>query len=370
MVVSRRDFLIQSSLAVALTGTAETPTRGFASPASLPTSPASLPPSSAPSGTTLVLTITSSLNWYYAACIKGARSYATSQNLQLIVLENQGKFDKMMKQLTDTLNEKQNNVVVCADLASRLDGGGIVEFLTQKGVYFTTHASRQMQAHPWNYNPFFVANTSADHFAAGQKTADALLDSVGGRGRILALGGVDTEHASQKRRAGLESALQMRDGSKLLDFRAADWQASLAYDITRYWMARYKGEFDGIWAANDDMALGAIEALRVYGVAGKAFVTGIDGTPQAIDSIKAGELFATLPWDGYYMAGAGLALANAARTKQINPVSEPDEHREFYIRADILTRQGIGRYSSDSSEPHDRIDWRDFWSRADGQITD
>ena len=47
-------------------------------------------------------------------------------------------------------------------------------------------------------------------------------------------------------------------------------------------------DIDGIWTANDDMAMGAIQALKEAAIAGKVLVTGCDGIPEMFDAIKSG----------------------------------------------------------------------------------
>ena len=84
----------------------------------------------------------------------------------------------------------------------------------------------------------------------------------------------------------------------------AEWEASTAYDLMLNLIAQHGSGIGGVWAANDDMALGAIEALRVYGRA--VPVTGIDGKRQAIDAIQSGMMTATVAW--------GLVLAGWDRT--------------------------------------------------------
>ena len=94
-------------------------------------------------------------------------------------------------------------------------------------------------------------------------------------------------------------ALAANPDVKLLDFQVANWTATEALEKTNAWLTQFGDEIGGIWAANDDMALGAVEALRADGRAGKVPVTGIDGIQLAVEAIMAGEMAGTVAWDPY-----------------------------------------------------------------------
>jgi ribose transport system substrate-binding protein len=91
---------------------------------------------------------------------------------------------------------------------------------------------------------------------------NALIKAIGGSGGIVALGGILSSDAETGRRAGLEKALAANPNVKLLDFQVANWKSTEAYTIVSAWLTRFGDQIKGIWCANDDMANGALEALR------------------------------------------------------------------------------------------------------------
>ena len=127
-------------------------------------------------------------------------------------------------------------------------------------------------------------------------------------------------------------------------------------------LTRFGDDIKGIWAANDDMAVGTLEALRAEKLAGKVPVTGIDGIKTAIEAVRAGEFAATVSWDPYWQGSMGLAIAYAAKTGKIDPAKEPKEHREFYGTGVLVTKENADEFyqSHIASEPP--IDF----GRADG----
>ncbi len=116
------------------------------------------------------------------------------------------------------------------------------------------------------------------------------------------------------------------------------------------------------------MALGALEALRADGRAGKVPVTGIDGIQLAVEAIMAGELAGTVSWDPFWQGGMGLSLGYHAKTGKFDPSKEGKEHREFYGRGVPVTSENAKAFYESNIKSEPQIDWSDIWGRATGQI--
>jgi ribose transport system substrate-binding protein len=134
------------------------------------------------------------------------------------------------------------------------------------------------------------------------------------------------------------------------------------------WLTQYGDDIDGVWAANDDMALGALEALRADGRAGKVPVTGIDGTQLAVEAVMAGEMAGTVAWDPYWQGGMGLSIGYHAKTGGFDPATQPKDHREFYGKGVIITSENAKEYYETNVKAEPKLDWNDIWGRVNGQI--
>ena len=98
------------------------------------------------------------------------------------------------------------------------------------------------------------------------------------------------------------------------------------------------------------MALGALEALRADGRAGKVPVTGIDGIQLAVEAIMAGEMAGTVAWDPYWQGGMGLSIGYHAKTGKFDPAKEPKEHREFYGTGVVITAENAEEFYDDQHQ--------------------
>ena len=157
-----------------------------------------------------------------------------------------------------------------------------------------------------------------------------------------------------ERKAGLEEALKANPDVKLLDMQVANWSATEALEKTNAWLTQFGDEIGGIWAANDDMALAAVEALRADGRAGKVPVTGIDGIQLAVEAILKGEMAGTVAWDPFWQGGMGLSIGYQAKTGKFDPSKEGKEHREFYGTGVTITGENAQSFydSNIKAEPH------------------
>ena len=168
-----------------------------------------------------------------------------------------------------------------------------------------------------------------------------------------------------ERKLGLDNAIAATDGKiTLLDFQPADWNEQRAYDIMQAWITRFGDEIKGVFAANDGMGLGALEALRQNGLAGTVPVVGLDGIEAAVAAIEAGEFAGTVAWDPLWTGGMGLAIPYAHATGKIDITKEPEEHREFYGTAIIVTKDTVEDYKNNPPT----VDFDDLSGKVTGQI--
>jgi ribose transport system substrate-binding protein len=148
----------------------------------------------------------------------------------------------------------------------------------------------------------FLSFMGCDDYAVAFDTAKFLFQKMNGKGNIVIVEGVGGSSNNQKRMAGFRKALDEFPNVKLLASQPGNFQRALALQVTENLLQAHK-EIDGIVAANDAMALGAIEALDAANR--KALVIGMNGTKEAIDALKTGKLLATGDCDGFLQGCMG-----------------------------------------------------------------
>ena len=95
----------------------------------------------------------------------------------------------------------------------------------------------------------------------------------------------------------------------LIDEQTANWSRDEAQDMMTNWIA--SGEpFDAVFGNNDEMAIGAIQAMKASGISmDDVVVGGVDATPDALVSMQAGEMDVTVFQD---LAGQGAGSIDTA----------------------------------------------------------
>ncbi|WP_228916711.1 substrate-binding domain-containing protein [Streptomyces sp. DH20] len=140
------------------------------------------------------------------------------------------------------------------------------------------------------------ADTSAlvasDNVEGGALGAKALAEKLGGKGTIVILQGQAGTSASRERGAGFAEGLKDYPGIKVVAKQPADFDRTKGLDVMTNLLQAHP-DIDGVFAENDEMALGAIKALGSK--AGKSVqVVGFDGTPDGLKAVRAGTLYASV----------------------------------------------------------------------------
>jgi ribose transport system substrate-binding protein len=239
----------------------------------------------------------------------------------------------------------------------------IAKTLEAARVYFVTWWSKPADVKVWDY-PHWIAHISFDGLAAGTYTATELFKTfkTPGQGKIIALQGRLGDTPNAERWAGLQQVLAKNPGVKLLQWESAQWDRTQAYNDTKAMLVA-NPDIDGVWTANDDMAMGAIQALKEAGLSGKVLVSGCDGIPEMFDAIKGGLAAATILNDGKYQAQLGLAMAKAAKEGKLDVKSLPQKYRQFEIPAVNVNRENVDQVVHDYLENTPTYDLNDFFAR-------
>lgn len=103
------------------------------------------------------------------------------------------------------------------------------------------------------------AYVAGDNTAFGRIPAEYIAKTLNGKGTVVALRGIPTTLDTERMDA-FNSVLKNNPDIKLLDAKFANWNRDDAYKVTQDFLTRFK-DIDAFWAADDDMAFGAIRAI-------------------------------------------------------------------------------------------------------------
>jgi len=317
----------------------------------------------------LVTSIRSLSNPYHAVWKVGADAFAKQTGLAHVTLVTEGNSEKGISDINAMIAKTNGHMVLNVDPNNTPDARPIVEACAKAGVYVVTWWNKPADLHPWNFNPHYISHIEFDGASSGAYIADELFKAMGNEGGFVAIGGIISDSASIDRRRGMLAALKKNPNISLLDWQTADWQSQKAFDIMSSWLTRFGPKIKGVWAANDDMGTGALEALRSQGLAGQVPVVGIDGIKAAVEAVKAGEFVCTVTSDPYWQGGIGLSMGLEASQGKFDPAKEPRIHREFNATTVKITRANVDTYIKTEVDSHPQIDWTNLWNRVASPIS-
>lgn len=127
---------------------------------------------------------------------------------------------------------------------------------------------------------------AGDNIAVGANTADWLVEKLGGKGEIVVLRGIPTV-IDDERIQGFTEVIEQSD-IKILDIQYANWNQDEAFTLMQDYLGKYPN-IDAVWANDDDMLLGVIEAVDQAGRQDIQYMLGGNGMKQVIEMVKAGD---------------------------------------------------------------------------------
>lgn len=309
-------------------------------------------------------------NEYHAAWNRGGRIFAESVGMgkYYSALLCEGDSEKQLTLMKAVITKGGKDVVFNIDPNQSPDAAPIAEMCAEAGVYFVTQWNKPDDLHPWDFDPYWVCHMGVNGVPAGYDVAKELFEAMGGKGKIVALQGLLANVPAIQRFAGLKKAMEEYPDIELLAEQTAEWDRTKAVTIMENWLTQFP-EINGVWAANDNMGLGALEVLRAEGLAGKVPVVGIDAVSEAVEATINGEFVATVASDAMWQGGMGLSIPYHAYIGTFDPAKEPKEHREFYFQYILITQDNAKEYWRANVEDIPQYDWDDLWGRVTEQIT-
>ena len=280
-------------------------------------------------------------NEFWAQEANGGILFADSMpNVEYQVLATDGDDNKEIQAIKDFIAQHGDHSFFVADPASKANTANIVEICQEAGVKVTILWHHADGLEPADFSSF-VAHMSPDDYVAGYNTAKTLFDLLGGKGKVCALYGKQGEDSAANRYAGFQAALAEYPGIEMVDMQVASWSQDEAMSFTQTWLATYS-DIGAIWAANDTMGLGAIEALKLDGKNGKILVNGCDGIAAAYEAIEAGDMACTIANNGYLLMGYGAAYAYEVATGALAKVEKP----VIKTQAVLVTKENVAEYKA------------------------
>lgn len=307
----------------------------------------------------LVASVINTTNPYMASMIQGAEALSKKLGVPLEIVDSQGSSQTEISKIQAILAEGKKVALMVNTVASS-DAPTIVNAVKAAGGYVVVWWNKPDDLKPADVGNNFVAFQKHSGVESGECTGKALAESLGGKGNIIALAGVQDSTTSQTRVAGLEEALKAYPDIKLLETRYANWDGQVAVTETQNMLTKYPNQINGFWAADDAMIIGATQAVQSAGLENSTKFVSDGLYPPVIDMMEAnfgnGAIVGETFHRGYMAAAIGLLTAYQAATGEIDPSTLPPEKRDSLFKLSCVTPSTLADYTKYDSDIDGWID--------------
>jgi len=214
------------------------------------------------------------------AIVERANKYP---GMEVQVVDAQGDANKQINQVETFISSHVDAIVICPRDADQLIP--CCQEAVSKGI--PVICASALLSKEVGQSTVTAANENG-----GKMLMQWVSDKLGGKGNIAIMRGPIGASAEIQRFAGFDSVIKATPGLQVVFDQTANWSREEAMTLMENWLSTGK-QIDALVAQNDEMALGALQAIKAAGKLNDIIIVGMDGIADALDSVEAGELNCT-----------------------------------------------------------------------------
>jgi len=173
----------------------------------------------------------------------------------------------------------------------------------------------------------------SDNQEGGRIAGEYIINLLGGKGEIAVLEGIPGHETGDARLRGLKAALSKAPDVNIVVSLTANWERDQGFNVFQNILQSHP-EVQALFACNDLMALGAIEAIEAAGKTGEIFVVGFDAVNDARNAMQLGAMHGSVAQYPYDMGKAAVEYGYRIIMGEAIP-------EEIPIRIGLITKQNV-----------------------------
>lgn len=236
--------------------------------------------------------------------IEAAKEYAAENGIILNISDAQNDVVKQQDQVNNFITQKVDAILVLPiDTSAAAPMTAAAQAANVPLIYVNTNP------YPDGSFPDGTYYVGSIEKQAGELQAEYIGKMLNGKGNVCILQGQLVHEGAVQRSEGVISKLaEISPDIKVLASQPADWQKDKAMNVMENWLTAYDNDIQAVFANNDEMAMGAVNALQAIGKT-DTYVIGIDGTSAALEAINAGTLAGSVFQDAQGQAWGAMKIA-------------------------------------------------------------
>ena len=263
-------------------------------------------------------------NPFFVAVKEGAEAQAKEDKVDLVITDAQ---NDPGKQLSDVENLLQQNIDVL--IIDPTDSDAIAEAVKKANdadipVFTIDRSSNGGEV---------ITHIGFDALKSGNIAGTYLKDALGGKGNIVEIQGILGTNVGQLRSKGFNEIIGANSGFKVVARQAANFDRGEAMKVMED-ILQANPKIDGVYAANDEMALGALAAIEAAGRLDEITLIGCDAIDPSIEAIKAGKLEATIAEPPFFLGKEAVVTALKISKKE-------SVEKEVILDSTLVTKDNV-----------------------------
>ncbi len=285
--------------------------------------------------TQIALIMKTLTNPFFLAMEEGARKAAEEFDVDLIVVSAEGETSITQQiGLIEDMTTKQVRAIVIAPIDSKAVVPALAK-AQKAGIHVINIDNRIDPVAAKEGGLDIETFISASNVVGGTLATSYLACLLGGSGKVAMLEGIPGVDNAEGRKAGFLAAVSLFPGIEVVASQTAHWKTEEALNVFSDILMAHP-DLDGVFCANDMMALGAIQAIDAAGKTGEIYVTSYDNLDAAQAAIIEGKMHATIEQNPALMGYYGVKFAlDAVEGKEI-----PKEFMVPLKVVDLLVLEG------------------------------
>lgn len=272
-----------------------------------PRTPAS-PPKTAEKKPKIALIMKSLANEFFATMADGAKKYQAEHAEQFDLVVNGIKDERDLARQVGLVEEMMAGQAAAIVIAPA-DSKAMVSVLkrAQDAGIVVVNIDNKLDDEVLKETGVRIPFVGPDNRAGARLAAEYLAKKLAKGDKVGMLEGIKTAFNGQQRRLGFEDAMQAA-GIEIVDVQSAQWEMDIANRVASAMISEH-ADIKALLCGNDNMALGAVAAVKAAGRSGQIQIIGYDGISAVREAIKEGAILATIEQHADQLAVFGIEYA-------------------------------------------------------------
>lgn len=280
---------------------------------------------------TVALVLKTLNNPYFIEMQKGAEDAAQKLNINLIVqaAEREVDVEKQM-QIIENLIQRNVSAICVSPSGSKEIIPAIIKANRAKipVIIVDTRVDAKLLAGSGGDVATFIGSDNVD---GGRLAGKFIIERLNGKGNLAILEGIPGHETNDARISGLYDALKNNNEIKILTSQTANWERDQGFNVFQNILQAHP-EVQALFACNDVMALGAVEAISAAGRTGEIIVVGFDAIDDSRNAINENKMDGSIAQHPYEMGKISIESAFKLITGKKIPSEIP-------IKIELITKE-------------------------------